>query len=341
VPYIVGGVALLLALGAGGFLAWREQKRAGEEAARAAINSGTIVVNSTPRGASIWVNGGVTQNRTPFTLRNMPTGPNARVALRITADGYDPFTREVRLPSQNANVTINATLERTHANSFAVLEVNTTPRGAQVFVDGRQIEGATPLTVSELAPGVEHTVIVRHPDAIEQTFTFVKGPGESEQRTLTLVERPLAADEAWLNASVEPANALMRISDRTINTGSPYHVRVQANRVLNVVFSAPGYESAARTVRARAGQTFEISAVRLSRPSAGGSVDRTPGQLRIGATPWCNVTVDGRSYGETPVNIGSIAPGGHTIVCTNPARGTQNRRVNVQPGRLETVRITF
>ncbi len=342
VPYFVaGGLALLVALSAGGFVAFRERKRGAEEAERAAVHSGSIVVQSVPPGASIWVNGGVTQNRTPFTLRGLPTGANSRVALRLTIDGYAPFTQDVRLPAQNTSVTINATLERARANSFAVLEVNTTPRGAQVVVDGRQIEGTTPLNVSELAPGVEHTVIVRHPDAVEETFTFVKGPGEIEQRTLTLRERPLSPDEAWLNAAVEPGNALMRIGDRTINTGSPYHVRAQANRVLNVVFSAPGYEATARTVRARPGQTFEVSAVRLSRPSSTPSVDRTPGQLRIGATPWCNVSVDGRSYGETPVNIGSIAPGGHTVVCTNPARGTQTRRVTVSPGRLEAVRITF
>ncbi len=342
VPYFVaGGLALLVALSAGGFVAYREKKRASEEAAIASINSGSIVVQSTPPGAAIWVNGGPTPNRTPFTLRGLPTGASARVALRITAEGYAPFTQDIRLPNANASATVNATLERARANSYAVLEVNTTPRGAQVTVDGRQIEGTTPLNVSELAPGVEHTVIVRHPDAIEETFTFVRGPGEIEQRTLTLRERPLSPDEAWLNATVEPGNALMRIGDRTINTGSPYRVRVQANRVLNVVFSATGYESTARTVRARPGQTFEVSAVRLSRPSSTPTVDRTPGQLRIGATPWCNVTVDGRAHGETPVNIGSISPGSHTIVCTNPARGSQTRRVTVQPGRLETVRITF
>jgi hypothetical protein len=183
-------------------------------------------------------------------------------------------------------------------------------------------------------------VIVRHPDTVEETFTFVRPPGEVERRTLTLRERPLAPDEAWINATVEPSNALMRIGDRTINTGSPYRVRVQAG-VMNVQFSAPGYESTSRTVRARAGQTLELNGVRLSRPSATASVDRTPGQLRIGATPWCNVTVDGRDYGETPVNIGSISPGTHTVVCNNPARGTQTRRVTVEPGRLATVRITF
>jgi serine/threonine-protein kinase len=339
--FIAAGVALLVALGAGGFVAYREHKRASEEAARAAVNSGTLVIQSTPPGAAIWVNGGVTPHRTPFTLRGLPTGPNARVVLRLTAEGYDPFTQTIPLPRQHMTVHVRATLERARANSFAVLEVSTIPRGAQVIVDGRLIDGVTPLSVPELAPGVEHTVIVRHPDTVEETFTFVKGPGEIERRTLTLRERPLAPDEAWINATVEPSNAIMRVGDRTINTGSPFHVRVQANRVLNIVFSAPGYEATARTVRAQPGQTVEINGIRLSRPSSTATVDRTPGQLRIGASPWCNVTVDGRAYGETPVNISSIAPGAHTIVCTNPARGTQTRRVTVSPGRLETVRITF
>jgi serine/threonine-protein kinase len=340
--YIAAGVAALVVIAAGGFVAWRDAKQRRAEAELAAINSGTIVVTSTPPGASIWVNGGVTPNRTPYTLRGLPTGASARVMLRLTAEGYATFNREIRLPNHNMSVNVAATLERARANSFVVLEVSTTPRGAQLFIDGRLAEGVTPLTVSGLAPGVEHTVIVRHPDTQEQQFTFVHREGEVERRELTLQERPLAADEAWLNATVEPVNAMLRVGDRVINTGSPFHVRVPANRVLNVVISASGFESSARTMRARPGQTMELSGIRLSRPTVGpGPQDRTPGSLRVGATPWCNVTVDGRSYGESPISIGSIAPGAHTIVCTNPARGTQTRRVTVTPGQQQIVRITF
>ncbi len=340
--FIAAGVAALVVIAAGGFVAFRDAKQRRAEAEIAAVNSGNIIVTSVPSGASIWVNGGVTPNRTPYTIRNLPTGPNARVVVRLTSEGYATFQREIRLPNHFMNVNVNAALERARANSFVILEVNSTPRGAQVMVDGRQIEGSTPLTLSGLAPGVEHTVIVRHPETLEQQFVFVHREGEVERRDLTLQERPLAPDEAWLNATVEPVNALLRVGDRTITTGSPYHVRVPANRVLNVVISAPGFESSARTMRGRAGQTMELNGIRLSRPTVGpGPQDRTPGSLRVGATPWCNVTVDGRSYGESPISIGSIAPGGHTIVCVNPARGTQTRRVTVLPGQQQIVRITF
>ncbi|MDP3275628.1 MAG: serine/threonine-protein kinase [Deltaproteobacteria bacterium] len=342
IPYVAAAsMVLMIAAGAGGFIAFGERKRAQETARLAAMNSGSIELQSTPPGASIWVNGGVTPHRTPHTLTGLPTGPGARVNVRLTANGFQPFVRDFSLRTQNARERVTAELRRAQADSFVVLELTTTPRGAQVIVDGRPIEGVTPVTVPQLAPGIEHTVMVRQPDSQDETFTFMGAEGQVERREITLTQRPLAADEAWLNATIEPANAILSVGDRTVQTGSPYHVRIAANRVLRVSFAAPGYETLARTVRARPGQTFDLHELRLTRPSSTPSVDRTPGRLRIGATPWCNVTVDGRSYGETPVNIASIAPGGHTIVCVNPARGTQNRRINVRPGELETVRITF
>ena len=58
-----------------------------------------------------------------------------------------------------------------------------------------------------------------------------------------------------------------------------------------------------------------------------------PGHLRVGATPWCNVSVDGRAYGQTPlVNI-TLPPGSHRVTCTSPEAPTRTRSVTLAPGQ--------
>jgi hypothetical protein len=348
VPWIVAIGGILVVAGVGvGLYRYKDSQREAAAAEQQAINSGTIEIHSVPEGASIWLNDAPTPHRTPHTLRNLATGPNARFAVKLTAEGYAPFTQQVPLATRDARATVTGQLERARAESYAVLEVSTTPRGAAVLVDGRQIAGTTPLTVPELAPGVEHTVLVRHPDTVDETFAFVGEAGQVERRTLTLHERPLAPDEAWVNVTTEPAGVVLHIGERVIDTGSPFRVRVHSGQILRFAFSAPGYESMTRQVRARAGQTLSLPTVRLQRPAptanAGAApvVDRRPGSLRVGSSPWCNVTVDGRAHGQTPVDISSIAPGTHTVVCTNPARGAQTQRITVQPGQQAIARFRF
>jgi serine/threonine-protein kinase len=345
VPWIVAVSGILLVAGVGvGLYAYKEKQREAAAAEQRAINSGAIEIHSVPEGASIWLNNSPTPHRTPYTLRNLATGRGVRFAVKLTAEGYAPFTQEVALATRNARATVTAQLERARADSYAVLEVSTTPRGAAVLVDGRQVPGVTPLTVPELAPGVEHTVLVRHPDTLDETFTFVGQAGQIERRPLVLRERPLAADEAWVDVTTEPSAVLLRVGEREITTGSPFHVRVRAGQILQFAFSAPGYEGETRQVRARPGQTLTLPTVRLERPRATGVtpvVDRRPGSLRVGSSPWCNVTVDGRAHGQTPVDISSISPGTHTVVCTNPVRGSQTQRVTVQPGQQAIARFRF
>jgi len=336
-PWIVAAVGVLLAATVATGLYVRQERA---RQAAAAIHSGSIEVHSTPEGASVWIDDVATGQRTPYTVRNLATGASVTHRVRLTSSGYAPFVREVTLAERGAHAAVQATLERASAANYVVLEVNTQPSGASVLVDGRRIEGVTPVTVPQLEPAVEHTVLVRHPEATDETFRFVARGGQVERRTLTLHVRPLGPDEAWIDTTTDPTNTVLRIGERVVNTGSPFHVRVHAGEVLRLVFTASGYEPENRQLRARAGQTVRLGAVHLDRPRAPSApVDRRPGSLRIGAVPWCNVTVDGASRGQTPVDIGSIAPGTHTIVCTNPSQGTRTRRVTVPPGAQTIVRL--
>jgi hypothetical protein len=58
--------------------------------------------------------------------------------------------------------------------------------------------------------------------------------------------------------------------------------------------------------------------------------------------PWGNVSVDGRSYGQTPLPAISLPPGTHSIVVTNPDFGTsRSASVKIKPGAPSTVGFDF
>lgn len=73
---------------------------------------------------------------------------------------------------------------------------------------------------------------------------------------------------------------------------------------------------------------------------AGAPVDRTPGTLVLEATPWAEVTVDGRRVGETPLANVPVPPGLHTLVFKNPETGKSVRRVvTVYPGQRVSAKV--
>ena len=69
-------------------------------------------------------------------------------------------------------------------------------------------------------------------------------------------------------------------------------------------------------------------------------VNRTPGALALEATPWAEVSLDGKSIGETPLASVSVLPGAHTLVFKNPETGKSVKRVvQVHPGQRLSLRV--
>lgn len=263
-PLAAVAVLSLVALCAVAFALTRPGANDRPQGLAALQGTGAISLRSTPEGAHVWLNGAPTPHRTPCVIAHLPTGPDARFQLRLTADGYAPWSDEVALPSNGARVTVEANLSRARADSLSVLEVTTTPPGARVIVDGREAPGVTPVTVASLDVGVEHTVLLRREGYEPQRFTFLGRSGEAERRAVTLDETPLAAGEARVLLETLPLDARLRVGDRDVDTGSPFRVRVPAGRYTALVVSAPGFVSERRTVRPAAGQTVTLPPVHLS-----------------------------------------------------------------------------
>jgi serine/threonine protein kinase len=124
-----------------------------------AVDSGRLLVRSTPAGVGVVVDG---QSRgvTPLDLREIAFGAHT---INVSHPGHDTRQRQVTLserrPVRSVNFELRPTSVPSHAtpaaNSSGSLLVTSRPSQAQVFVDDNLI-GTTPFLLSNVAAGVRH-----------------------------------------------------------------------------------------------------------------------------------------------------------------------------------------
>ena len=121
-----------------------------------AVDSGRLLVRSTPAGAIVMVDG-ESRGVTPLDLRELAFGAHT---IRVSYPGHDTRQRRVtfteRRPAQSLHFELHPAGVTSPANpavnSPGSLVVTSRPSGAQVFVDDNVI-GTTPLLLSDVAVG--------------------------------------------------------------------------------------------------------------------------------------------------------------------------------------------
>ncbi len=343
VPWILLAIVLLSAAGG---LAWVLTR---PSAPVEPTGPGVIAITSTPPGAAIWIDGERRSDRTPSTIRELPVG--ATYSVKLTHEGYAPHTERVELTEAAPASELTITLRRPSASDYAVIRVRTIPSGAQILLDGRDTGSTTPGTVAEVTPGVAHTLALALEGYVTHNETVTLEAGQVAELSFELDRMPLQAGESIVRIVTDPPTARVQFDGEWHESGSPYEFRVPT-RNYRIAVARNGFRTVERELALESGQASEVS-IELERererqrPPHRGQQETTsatsnePGRLTFNATPWCTVSVDGRSAGQTPVVNFQLAPGRHTIVCENPDQGTRRITVNVGPG--ETVRraITF
>lgn len=335
-PWMLLLAVTLLAIGgaAAAYFLWPRAKPTGP---------GVLVLESDPPGAAIWIDGARRPERTPATIAQLPLGS---YELKLSAEGFAPFVQRVELTREAPRATISATLERPSAAHYGVLQLRTTPAGATVLLDGSPVEGTTPLTIPQVEPGVEHALVVTLDGWETVTRSVVVDAGEVEDIDLELTRTPLRDDEALLIVDVDPPTARVLVDGEPHDGGAPVEVRTSAG-LHRVVATRSGYGTETRELRLPGGETTRL---RLTLERERGSRDRGmrmsaapmggTGALTFDARPWCNVSIDGRSVGQTPIVNHALEAGSHRVTCTNPELGvTRNLRVNIEPGETTRRRL--
>ena len=141
---------------------------------------GQVVVDSTPEGAQVQVDGrGDPSWVTPYTLSNLAPGQHTIV---ISKSGFGQETRTADVAAGGK------TSLSVHLSALALtMAVTSDPPGASIFVDSKDTLRVTPSQIT-LEKGM-HTVLVRKVGYLDETTSATGQPGQTLKFAPTL--RPL------------------------------------------------------------------------------------------------------------------------------------------------------
>ncbi|MGH9744456.1 MAG: protein kinase domain-containing protein [Candidatus Acidiferrum sp.] len=134
-----------------------------------------LYLTSHPAGADVFIDGAKQSGQTPVTLPLAPGNYNLVVRL----PGYEAYAGRVQVRD---NLQTQLTLELNSRIAWA--QVDTTPKGAEIFLDGTTTGQSTPARVQ--MPAGLHTLIVRLPgyQQVKRTVQASEGGTVSIEETL-------------------------------------------------------------------------------------------------------------------------------------------------------------
>jgi serine/threonine-protein kinase len=236
-------------------------------AAAPAIIPGQLSVDSTPQGAQVQIDGrGDASWVTPFALTNLEPGQHS---ITVSKAGYSTDTRTVTVNSGNRATTV------VHlAQLMATLIVKSTPAGANVYIDGRDVGTKTPAQIS--VDKGQHVVLVRMMGYIDettslqfalgQTFNFaptLRSLGNTDNiRTVGKMSKlfggkGVQAGQAQLTIRTQPKGAQVAINQHIMEKNSPLDVALDpGNYVIDITLT--GYAPLHKVITADKGGKIVI-----------------------------------------------------------------------------------
>ncbi|MBN2379034.1 PEGA domain-containing protein [candidate division WOR-3 bacterium] len=161
------------------------------------IQTGEIVVNSTPTGAAISLDGEPTGKLTNSTLTEVEAGSHT---IKLTLADYKDYDTTVTVTADET-VTVNATLEY---EGYGSLSVISDPTGASIWIDDVNTGELTPDTLDSLPIG-SHSLKLTRTDYVdyETDVDIEKDKTTAVNQTLTLKQGTLTVNSTPTGASIE------------------------------------------------------------------------------------------------------------------------------------------
>ncbi len=184
--------------------------------------SATLIVDSTPQGATIILDGDPVRAVTPATLEIEPGYHELRLELEDYYYYYEPFS-----VSSGGTYEINASMNE--YETYAGLILDTCPMGAYVYLNGTNLGITTPCYISEfsgiIGPG-NHNIRLYLQDYNEINVDFLYEQGYlhvlSEAFTLPVPPYPVFNISQPLNGQTFTDNVITLQASVELSNGSSY-----------------------------------------------------------------------------------------------------------------------
>lgn len=281
------------------------------QAASTQQHSGFLIINSEPQGAEVWLNNESTGEVTPFR-RKLAIGDEVpyRLSLPLYHDEAGMVT--VDQPRKELQFALRP--------AFGSVTVTSTPSGALVFLDEKQV-GQTPLTLDRIASG-SHSLRFQAPQYAVERRNVSIADGQTANVAVTLAAR-------FAEITVQaPQGAVVTVDgDRK---GSGTLSWRQSEGLCDIVVSMAGHRDARCQLEVVAGraQTVQLT----PQPIYGSaSVDSDLMDAEI----W----IDGKQYGVTPNVVERLLVGSHTLVLKKSGYADLQQQFSVEEGKEASLSV--
>ncbi|MGA8428501.1 MAG: PEGA domain-containing protein [Candidatus Sulfotelmatobacter sp.] len=234
------------------------------------IIPGQMVLDSTPQGAQVQVDGRTDPSYvTPFLLPGLVPGQHT---ITVSKSGYTSDTRPVEIASGNKTSLVVHLVQL-----MATLAVTSSPAGASVFIDGRDTGKTTPAQVN--VDKGQHIVLIRKVGFIDETASPQFALGQTVSLSPAL--RPLgnadsiktvgkmkklfggngaAAGQLTVSIKTQPKGAQVTINQHMLEKDTPVEVALDpGNYVVDITLS--GYAPIHKVVTADKGSKLVVDEI--------------------------------------------------------------------------------
>lgn len=296
--------------------------------------TGTIAVQTSPSGASVYING-IYQGTAPVTVAGVRPGTYTIIAEMAGAE------------SATEIVTITGSAYRTvtlYLGGSGVLTFTSEPSGAYISLDGTII-GTTPHTESDIDPG-EHQVVITKNGYYNWRETIDMTGGGT--RYIYAILSSVAPENAIRIRSV-PAGAAIYLNGiyqgETMETGY-FPITDLRTGQHTILLRLSGYDDYQETVSLSEGETVTLSAdMEGGTGSATSTTTPAPaaatGKLAVSTSPpGAEISIDGSLSGRmTPATITSLPAGTHTVLLQLPGYAPAEATVTITAGQTASLSL--
>ena len=293
---------------------------------------GSIAVQSTPGGASVYIDGtyyGTTPTGSGSWLSQDVLAGRHRVTVQL--DGYTTYSTTVDAVSgqrSDVRVTLNSD------QAVGTLRVSTSPNGATVTLDHTDSRTA-PAIFTNVAPGT-HTIVATLDGYSPISQTVQVSPGQTAQTSLTL--SPTSTSVGSIRIVSIPSAANIYI-DGIYRGSTPMTVGDLAAGDHTVLLRRSGYREYTTTVTIPAGGTAELRPTLSALSSSSGSIDVI--SYPAGASVYLDDVYRGETTPFDALDIPNVAPGDHDLTLTLGGYYDYVTTVTVNAGRTTSVVATL
>ena len=275
--------------------------------------TGWIIIDSEPQGAAVYINDEFVGN-TPLDSYKQPYGT---YSYKVEKPNYHSASGTLELNAAQAERTI------TLKPAFGSVSVSSNVNGATVLLDGKSTGKTTPCTLTEIPSG-SHIIVLQKEMYAPMQYDVTVEDGLESRVNGDLSARFASVTINTLNgASILIDNVRKGTSSITDDLMEGYY---------DVEVRLSHHKNATRQIQVVAGQPQTIT------------LNPTPiyGSLDIVSTPRkADITIDGKSYGQTPYTVEQLLEGEHTVTLSLAGYASESKTVTISENETASVSATL